>query len=155
MRPAVIEPVIPQPNRRRVEYACVVLASFALGGRGAIRGIGLRAGVDHAREQDRAPVWTPQWTRGPGGNVRHPLRLTTSAQVEHVDLRDVVAFASRAERDAATVGTPLHAALAGFGVGQPAWLGAPVRRHEPQIADLLAFGIGGLGHREDDPAPIG
>ena len=154
-RPPIIEPVVPQTNRRRIEHARVVLVTAPLGRGSAIARIGRRAGVDDAREQNRLAVRSPQRARCAGGQVRHALRFTAAAQVEHIDLWDIVALTPGTERDATAVGTPVHAALTTFGVRQAPRLGAAGGRDEPEIADLLALRVGGLGNREHDPTPIG
>ena len=155
MRPPVVEPVVPQANRRRVVHARVVLPAFALGRRGTIRRVGERAGVDHAGEKDGAAIRTPQRTSSAGRDVRHALCFATTTQVQYVDLRRVIAFAARAERDPPAVGAPIDPALAAFAVRQPPRLRTAIQEHDPEIAHLLAFGIGRLRHAEHDPAPVG
>jgi hypothetical protein len=155
MRTPVIEPAVPEANRGAVVHARVVLARFPLCGGGTIRRVGRGAGIYHAGEENGIAIGTPLRARGARRNVGDPLRLATAGQIEHVDLRHIVAFAPRAERDATAVGTPIDTVLAALRVRQPSRLGASVDRHEPEIADLIAIGIRGLGHAEDDPPAVG
>src|SRR5712664_1669347 len=141
MGPPVVEPTVPEPNRRSVVHPRIVLAGAPLGGRGTVCRIGRRAGVDHAREQDRASVRTPPRTRRARGDVRQALGVATAAQVQDVDLRRIIAFAARAERDPPAVGAPIHATLSAFRIREAAWFGAAVAGHDPEIADLFALRV--------------
>src|SRR3989442_10357834 len=108
--------MVPKRTRRSIVRARVVLPGLALGGRGPIRRIGRRTRVDQAREEDRASVRAPQRARGAGGDIRHALGLAPTAQVQHVDLRRIVALAARAEGDPPAIRAPIDATLAAFGI---------------------------------------
>ena len=147
--------MIPQPNRRGIVHARVVLMRAALGRSGAVGRIRRRTRIDHAQEQDGAPIGAPQRVAGSRRDVGDTLRFTSGRQVQQVDLRDVVTFALRAERDAAAVGAPGYAAFPAFGIREPPRLAVAVSRDDPEIADLVGFGVGRLGHTEYDRPAVG
>src|SRR5512145_153742 len=149
----VVEPAVPETNRRGVVHARVVLPGLALSRGRPVRRIGRRPGVHHAREEDRAAVGTPQRARRAGRDTRDPLRLA-AGEIQHVDLGHIIALAPGTERDSAAVAAPVDAALAALRVRETARRSAAVEGHEPEIADLLAFRVGWIGYAEHNPAPV-
>src|ERR671914_2220657 len=95
-----------------------MLAPAPVGCRDAIGRIGRRARIDHTGEQDRAAVRPPAGAGRSTRDVGDTRCLATLENPQDIDLRCLIAFASSAESDLPSVGTPLHAALTALGVRQ-------------------------------------
>ena len=162
-RAAFVEPAVPVADRERVIGARAVLSRLLLVDALLVVGVRQRAGIRHAGEQDGLAVRAPDGPGGAGRDVRHAFGLAAARDVEHVDLRLVLAVALGREGEAARVRAPGRARFRAIREREPARRRAAVRRDEPEVARLRAVVVGGLRdgygdepavrrkHRRSDP----
>ena len=133
--------------------AHIIFARLAFLGRLLVGGGVHRAGIDRAFEQDRLAIGPPDRLARAGRDAGHAAGFTTG-QVQHIDLRDIVALALGGKGDAAAVGRPGRIALARLGRGQAARRRRSVGRHDPQVADRAILLIGWFAQRIDHPFAV-
>ena len=127
-RAALVEPAVPMADRKRIVGARAVFSRLLLVDALLVVGVRHRAGIRHAGEQDGLAIRAPDGRRGAGRDVRHAFGLAAARDIEHVDLRLVLAVALGREGDAARVRAPGRARLGAIREREPARRRAAVRR---------------------------
>jgi hypothetical protein len=84
----------------------------------------------------------------------YALGLTAAHDIEHVDLRRVVAIALRGKRDLRPIRTPIRPALRCLCLRELPRRRTAVERHQPQIRRRILRVVGRLHHGKDCPLPI-